>query len=66
MEAYTLNQMMVNRGYAPELQIGVSKTRAKEFAAHAWIEHQGTVLIGDVPELGSYTPLLSVNKLTSE
>ena len=43
-------------GYPCELKIGVAKGAAGEFAAHAWLESDGRVLIGEF-EVDRYTML---------
>jgi hypothetical protein len=43
-------------GYPCELKIGVAKSGAGEFAAHAWLESEGRVVIGEF-ELDRYTTL---------
>jgi hypothetical protein len=39
------------------LEIGVEITAAKVFEAHAWVEKNGSVIIGDWPETVSYQRL---------
>ncbi|MCE7039820.1 lasso peptide biosynthesis B2 protein [Dyadobacter sp. CY312] len=39
------------------LEIGVDITAAKVFEAHAWVEKNGSVIIGDWPETVSYQRL---------
>ena len=62
-EATCLTQALVAQvilkkyGYAPELKIGVGRGEAKRFQAHAWIELDGKVIIGQVKMLDQYTPL---------
>jgi hypothetical protein len=43
-------------GYPCELKIGVAKGAAGEFAAHAWLESDGRVVIGEF-EVDRYTAL---------
>ncbi len=43
-------------GYPSELKIGVAKSAADELAAHAWLESDGRVVIGEF-ELDRYTEL---------
>lgn len=43
-------------GYPSELKIGVAKGAAGELAAHAWLESDGRVVIGEF-ELDRYTEL---------
>jgi hypothetical protein len=45
--------LLQREGYAPQLRIGVSK--AEGFAAHAWLELEGKVLIGD-SDVARFTP----------
>jgi hypothetical protein len=39
------------------------KDQRGEFQAHAWIESQGRVVIGDVPDLALFTELPSAGEL---
>ena len=46
---------ILNRfGYQSELKIGARKTNDRGFHAHAWVESEGRVLIGDLPELNQF------------
>ncbi|MEM9005879.1 MAG: lasso peptide biosynthesis B2 protein [Cyanobacteria bacterium P01_F01_bin.86] len=49
--------------YSSELRIGVDKTPAGEFRAHAWIEYQGRVIIGNLKDLSQFTPLIAYRGL---
>jgi hypothetical protein len=49
--------LLSSNGHASELHVGVSRTAGK-FAAHAWVEHEGRVLIGQ-DERHAYTRLVS-------
>jgi hypothetical protein len=53
--ALTLQVLMQYYGYQPELRIGVAKTDAGMMEAHAWLEYQGSVVIGNLPDLGRYS-----------
>jgi Transglutaminase-like superfamily len=56
--ALTVETLMKQNGYAPSLKIGVIKNSIEEFKAHAWIEHQGKIVIGgDLPDLNKYSSL---------
>ncbi|WP_427162467.1 lasso peptide biosynthesis B2 protein [Aliinostoc sp. HNIBRCY26] len=55
--ALTCQVLMNQRGDAPELRIGVTKDEEGKLKAHAWLEHQGKVIIGSLSNLSSYTPL---------
>ena len=50
--------------HAADLKIGVAKGDAGGLEAHAWLEHGGRVVIGNVRDLGRYVPL-SVKKEVS-
>ena len=51
--------VLLNRhGYPSELKIGVMKPVGGGFEAHAWLESEGRVLIGDF-QLDQYVPLAS-------
>ena len=54
-------QMLLARwGHTAQLHIGVANGPGGNLEAHAWLESQGTIVIGDVGELSRYTPLLSL------
>lgn len=51
-------QVLLNQHDAPALlRIGVAKNEQGTFQAHAWVESQGRILIGNSPELFRYTRL---------
>ncbi len=52
--------LLARRGYLVELQIGVAKNEAGQLEAHAWIESQGSVVIGNLKDLGRYTRLATL------
>lgn len=41
----------------PQLQIGVTKTPYGQLEAHAWVELEGQVVIGQVDDLARFTPM---------
>ncbi|MBE9205426.1 lasso peptide biosynthesis B2 protein [Nostoc sp. LEGE 06077] len=57
--ALTCQVLMTRYGYSPELRIGVVKGATGNLEAHAWIETQGQVVIGYLPDLPRFTPLPS-------
>jgi Transglutaminase-like superfamily len=57
--ALTMHVLMRDQGYAPQLRIGVAKGAKGNLEAHAWVEHQGNVVMGYVRDLSRYTPLPS-------
>ncbi len=49
-------QVLLNRHDAPALLcIGVAKDEQGVFQAHAWVESQGRILMGNSPDLRRYT-----------
>ena len=44
-------------GGNPILKLGVTKNSQDQLAAHAWVEVQGEVVIGGLPNLKDYIPL---------
>ncbi len=58
--ALTTQVLMSHSGFSPELCIGVAKAESGELEAHAWIKHQGYVVIGHLPDLPRYIQLPSL------
>ena len=56
VQALAAEVMLRRRGYPAELRIGVANPAQQGFKAHAWLESEGRVVIGDF-ELQSYVPL---------
>jgi hypothetical protein len=49
--------LLSQQGHTADLYIGVAKGEEKQLEAHAWVESQGQVVIGDLSNLSSFTPL---------
>jgi hypothetical protein len=49
--------MMEHRRWPATLEIGVRRDAQGKFEAHAWVEHEGRVIMGDVPHLETYVKL---------
>jgi hypothetical protein len=50
-------ELMLSRfGYPSELKFGVGKSASGDFEAHAWLESEGRVMIGEF-ELGRYAEM---------
>jgi hypothetical protein len=45
-QALTLELLMLRRDYSCNVYFGVRRGAGRNFAAHAWLEHAGVVLIG--------------------
>jgi len=56
-QALVAHAVLRRYGYMPELTIGVGRGGSNKFQAHAWVELDGKVVIGDLPTLGQFTPL---------
>jgi hypothetical protein len=54
-------QVLMNRhSLACEFRIGVAKAEGGKLEAHAWIEYQGLVVIGNLQDLSRFMPLPSL------
>ena len=51
------------KGFDVELKIGVLKNRGDQLTAHAWLEYNGQVILGDLRNLGQFTSFPSLNVL---
>lgn len=58
--ALTTQVLMKRYGHTPKLQMGVAKTGEGKLEAHAWVEFQGIVIIGNLPDLSRFLPLPSL------
>jgi hypothetical protein len=58
VQALTTQILMGRNGHPVQVHIGVALNRESGFRAHAWVESQGRVLVGQVEELASYSPML--------
>lgn len=55
VQAYAAKKVLADYGQASVVRIGVSKKAG--FKAHAWLEYQGTVILGQVMNLADYQAL---------
>jgi hypothetical protein len=60
--ALTTKVLLERRGCSCELKIGVAKNNAAQLEAHAWIEFQGYVIIGQLRDLDRFKPLPALPK----
>lgn len=57
-QALAVEALLARGGHPAELLIGVRKTEAGGFEAHAWVESGGRIVVGQLPGgLGNYTRL---------
>ncbi|BAY78623.1 hypothetical protein NIES25_50990 [Nostoc linckia NIES-25] len=60
--ALTCQVLMSRHSYTSNLCIGVAKDIEGELKAHAWLENQGKVVIGNVPDLSHFSQITSFTK----
>lgn len=58
--ALALHHLMSRAGYDSTIHIGVAKTAARGFEAHAWVEHDGVTLLSSATEIAHYARLLAL------
>lgn len=56
-EALVVHRLLRRKGYPSELRIGVRKASRSDLEAHAWVEHQGVVVIGARGLSAEHVPL---------
>jgi hypothetical protein len=58
VESLAARAMLQRRGIDCALRLGVRRAAdPSPFAAHAWLEHHGAVVLGQVDDLSEYAPL---------
>jgi hypothetical protein len=55
--ALATEALFLQSGYRAELRIGVSKTGGGRLVAHAWVESDGQIVMGNLLDLSRYAPL---------
>jgi Transglutaminase-like superfamily len=62
--AIVAQAMLQRHGHESRLRLGVRRSDTGAFAAHAWLEREGNVVVGGGPaEIASYTPLPEMEHL---
>jgi hypothetical protein len=56
-QALAAQRLLAQDGYASRLQIGVARNPAGTFEAHAWLECEGRIVIGEIEGLTRFTPM---------
>jgi|RhiMetdeSRZDD1v2_1073273.scaffolds.fasta_scaffold09135_12 hypothetical protein len=56
-QALTAQVLLGRQGHAAHLRIGVARSAAGQFQAHAWVEYQGRIVIGGTDAPLRFTPL---------
>ena len=57
-------KLLRQKKFDVKLKIGVMKNPGDQLVAHAWLEYQGQVMLGDLQYLGRFSPFPSL-RLTS-
>jgi hypothetical protein len=55
--ALTAQVLMHRHSHPCQLRIGVAKGKTGILEAHAWIEHQGQIVIGNLTDISRFMPL---------
>ncbi|MBN1835414.1 MAG: lasso peptide biosynthesis B2 protein [Spirochaetales bacterium] len=56
VQALAVRAMLERHGYHAELHLGVAKGDSGRLTAHAWVVHEGRIVIGGPESAGVYTP----------
>lgn len=59
-QALVGQRLLGYRGFNVKLKIGVLKNFGDQLVAHAWLEYQGRVVLGDLNNLEQFAPLSSL------
>jgi hypothetical protein len=57
-KALTAQKLLKKYGYSSQIKIGVGKNINGEFEAHAWVEYDGKVVVGESEK--EYVPLIDL------
>lgn len=63
--ALTLNALLSRRGLASHIKIGIAKESNGGLKSHAWVEHDGRVILGALPDLNEYSTFVSLERATN-
>lgn len=55
--ALTAHALLARRGIRTSLQIGVARVPGSPLEAHAWIERDGLVVLGELPDLSRFVKM---------
>ena len=65
-QALAAEALLTRGGLTADLHIGVMKTGVGSLLAHAWVESEGRIVVGDLPNLAAYTRLPSLPSVWPE
>jgi hypothetical protein len=54
--------LLSRHSYPTTLRLGVARSPEGRLEAHAWLEHEGDIVIGNLPYLERFTPLPSLEQ----
>jgi hypothetical protein len=57
IQALATQVLLGRQGHAASFHIGVARSAAGQFQAHAWVEYQGKIVLGGTDALSRFTPL---------
>ena len=60
-QALAAKLILRRNGYQPTLRLGATKNETGKFCAHAWLEHEGKIVIGHLRDLSRYASFPPVN-----
>jgi hypothetical protein len=58
--ALTTQTLLKWHGYAPDFKLGVTRSDSGQLEAHAWVEYEGEVIVGDLYNLDGFVPFASI------
>jgi hypothetical protein len=58
-QALAAQRLLAREGYDSKLEIGVARSEAGTFEAHAWLVRDGRIVIGEIDGLTRYVPMRS-------
>lgn len=61
-QAFAAQVLLARYGYAARIRIGVIKTEGGRLQAHAWVESEGRIIIGELPDLSRFRVLSSLRE----
>ena len=61
-QALVTQILFARYGYTAHLRIGVAKDGPERLKAHAWVESQGKIVIGDLKNLSQFSPLVCLKR----
>lgn len=59
-QALAMQRLLAFAGRSADLQIGVAKDARSGFEAHAWVECEGDIVVGNNAKLRLYAPMLTI------